>query len=63
MSTAVTAGSRASTCVHGGITELYVARHGVPKSGTAIWIRTYQHLDGSTDVPKVTRARVPAAAA
>jgi hypothetical protein len=45
------------------ITELYVARHGVPKTGTAIWIRTCQHIDGWTDVPKVTRARVPAAAA
>src|ERR1039458_4185531 len=26
------------------ITELYVARHGVPKAGTAIWIRTCQHI-------------------
>jgi hypothetical protein len=32
------------------ITELYAARHGVPKTGTAIWIRTYQHIDGWTDV-------------
>jgi hypothetical protein len=45
------------------ITELYVARYGVPKVGTAIWIRTCQHIDGWTDVPKVARARVPAAAA
>jgi hypothetical protein len=45
------------------ITELYAARYGVPKAGTAIWIRTYQHIDGWTDVPKVVRARVPAAAA
>jgi hypothetical protein len=45
------------------ITELYVARHGVPKTATAIWIRTCQHIDGWTDVPRVTRARVPAAAA
>ena len=44
------------------ITELYVARHGVPKAGTAIWIRTCQHIDGWTDVPKVARARVPAPA-
>jgi hypothetical protein len=44
------------------ITELYVARYGVPKAGTAIWIRTCQHIDGWTDVPKVARARVPAAA-
>jgi hypothetical protein len=40
------------------ITELYVARYGVPKAGTAIWIRTCQHIDGWTDVPKVARARV-----
>ena len=39
------------------ITELYVARFGVPKAGTAIWIRTCQHIDGWTDVPKVLRAR------
>ena len=45
------------------ITELYVARYGVPKAGTAILIRTCQHIDGWTDVPKVARARVPAAAA
>ncbi len=45
------------------ITELYVARYGVPKAGTAIWIRTCQHIDGWTDVPIVTRARVPAPAA
>jgi hypothetical protein len=41
------------------ITELYVARYGVPKFGTAIWIRTCQHIDGWIDVPKVVRARVP----
>jgi len=40
------------------ITELYVARYGVPKAGMAIWIRTCQHIDGWTDVPKVFRARV-----
>ena len=44
------------------ITELYVARYGVPKAGTAIWIRTCQHIDGWTDVPKVARARVLAPA-
>ena len=42
------------------ITELYVARYGAPKVGTAIWIRTCQHIDGWIDVPKVVRARVPA---
>jgi hypothetical protein len=45
------------------ITELYVARYGVPKAGRAIWIRTCQHIDGWTDVPKVVRARVLAPAA
>jgi hypothetical protein len=40
----------------GDITDLYVARYGVPKAGTAIWIRTCQHIDGWTDVPKVARA-------
>jgi hypothetical protein len=45
------------------ITELYVARYGVLKPGKAIWIRTCQHIDGWTDIPKVTRARIPAAAA
>jgi hypothetical protein len=45
------------------ITELYVARYGVPKVNQAIWIRTCQHIDGWTDIPKVTRACVPAPAA
>ena len=45
------------------ITELYVVRYGVPKAGTAIWIRTGQHIDDWQDVPKVVRARVPAPAA
>ena len=42
------------------ITDLYIARYGVPKAGTAIWIRTCQHIDCWTDVPIVTHARVPA---
>ncbi len=41
------------------ITELYVARYGVPKVNQAIWIRTCQHIDGWIDVPRVLRARVP----
>ena len=45
------------------ITELYVARYGVPEAATAIWIRTCQHINGWTDVPKVTCARVLAAVA
>jgi hypothetical protein len=42
------------------ITDLYKARYGEPKPGTAIWIRTCEHIDGWIDVPKVVRARVPA---
>ena len=42
------------------ITELYVARYGKPKPGTAIWIRTCQHIDGWVDVPQVLHARIPA---
>jgi len=42
------------------ITELYVARYGVPKPGKAIWIRTCQHIDGWIDAPKVFRVRLPA---
>ena len=42
------------------ITGLYVAYYSVPPVGTVIFIRTCQHIDGATDVPKVTSARVPA---
>ena len=45
------------------ITELHVARDGVPKAGTAICISTCQHIEGWTDIPKVSRGRVPAATA
>jgi hypothetical protein len=45
------------------ITEMYVARFGVPKPGTAVWIRTCQHIDGFIDVPRVLRFRIPASAA
>ncbi|MGD0258822.1 MAG: hypothetical protein ABSD29_03260 [Verrucomicrobiota bacterium] len=45
------------------ITELYVARYGVPKANQSIWIRTCQHIDGWTDIPKVARARVSPPAA
>ena len=41
------------------ITEMYVARFGVPKPGTAVWIRTCQHIDGFIDVPKALRFRIP----
>jgi hypothetical protein len=43
------------------ITELYVAKYGRPVVGTAIFIRTCQHVDGWTDLPKVASALVPAA--
>jgi hypothetical protein len=43
------------------ITDLYVARYGVPMAGTAVFIRTCQHTDGWTDLPKVASAFVPAA--
>jgi hypothetical protein len=42
------------------ITALYVARYGVPSVGTAVFIRTCQHTNGWTDLPKVTSAVVPA---
>jgi len=42
------------------ITALYVARYGEPIVGTAVFIRTCQHTDGWTDLPKVTCALVPA---
>ena len=45
------------------ITETYVARFGVPKPGTAVWIRTCQHIDGFIDVPKVLRVRITGPAA
>ena len=45
------------------ITELYVARYGVPKPNQAVWIRTCQHIDGFIDVPKVLSVRLPPSAA
>jgi len=45
------------------ITDLYVARYGVPKPNQAIWIRTCQHIDGWRDVPKGACARIAAPAA
>jgi hypothetical protein len=44
------------------ITALYVARYGMPVAGTVIFIRTCQHIDGWTDVPKLASALVPATA-
>jgi hypothetical protein len=41
------------------ITELYVARFGVPKVGTRVFIRTRQQINGWKDAPKQTNAIVP----
>jgi hypothetical protein len=43
------------------ITALYVTRYGAPMVGSAVFIRTCQHTDGWTDLPKVASAFVPAA--
>jgi hypothetical protein len=45
------------------VTDLYVARYGVPKPNQAVWVRVCQHIDGWIDAPKVLRARLPATAA
>ena len=41
------------------ITDLYVARYGVPPVGTRVFIRTRQVLDGWEDIPEQTAALVP----
>ena len=41
------------------ITEIYVARYGVPRAGTRVCIRTQQHVNGWDDLPKQTSAIVP----
>jgi hypothetical protein len=43
------------------ITDLYVARYGVPRAGTRVCIRTQQHINGWDDLPKQTSAIVPGA--
>lgn len=43
------------------ITAMYVAWYGVLQAGKAVWVRTRQHIDGWTDLPKLTSAIVPAA--
>ena len=40
------------------LTELFVARYGVPKVNQAVWIRAFEHTDGWINVPTVLRARV-----
>jgi hypothetical protein len=43
------------------ITKLYVDRYGEPPPGMVIFVRTCQHIDGASDVPKLTSALVPGA--
>jgi hypothetical protein len=43
------------------ITDLYVARFGVPPVGTKVFIRTQQQINGWDGVPKQTSAVVPEA--
>ena len=45
------------------LTDLYVARYGVPKPDWAIWIRTCQHIDGWQDAPTTLHARISVQAA
>jgi hypothetical protein len=40
------------------ITDLYVAKHGVPPAGKRIFIQTLQQINGWRDRPKTTSARV-----
>ena len=40
------------------LTDLYVARYGVPKPDWAIWIRTCQHIDGWQDAPIALHAHI-----
>jgi hypothetical protein len=42
------------------MTALYVAWHGVPPAGMAVWICTRQHINGWNHLPKQTSAIVPA---
>ena len=43
------------------ITDLYVARFGVPPVGSQVCIRTRQQINGWQDLPKQTSAIVPKA--
>jgi hypothetical protein len=43
------------------ITDMYVARHGVPPAGSRVFIRTVQVANGWEDYPKDTTAVVPEA--
>ena len=41
------------------ITDVYVARYGVPRAGSQVFIRTRQQINGWEDAPKQTSAIVP----
>jgi hypothetical protein len=41
------------------ITDLYVAQYGAPPPGMAVFVRSQQHIDGWTDIPRLTGALVP----
>jgi hypothetical protein len=41
------------------ITDLYVARYGLPRAGMVVFIRTCQQIDGWADVPKTTSVLIP----
>jgi hypothetical protein len=41
------------------ITDLYVARYGIPPAGSRVFIRTVQVANGWEDFPKDTTAVVP----
>ena len=43
---------------YSNITDLYVARYGIPAAGTRIFIRTRQVLNGWEDMPKQTTTMV-----
>ena len=43
------------------ITDLYVAKYGVPRAGSRVFIQTFQVIDGWDDLPEQVSAIVPAA--
>jgi hypothetical protein len=42
------------------VTDLYVARYGMPIVGMVVFIRICQHIDGRSDVPKEFSVLIPA---
>ena len=42
------------------ITDLYVAKHGVPPAGKRVFIQTLQQINGWQDLPNTLKGRVPA---